>query len=77
MQNFQLVGGKKASLGEMYQELASKGMKVPNGFAITAEAYRQILRETKLDTKIKEIFKDLHTHDLANLRQRDGQIDAD
>ena len=35
-----LVGGKNASLGEMYRELAVKGVKVPNGFAITAEAYR-------------------------------------
>jgi len=52
-------------------------MNVPNGFAIMDEAYRQILRETKFDTKIKKMFKDLHTHDLANLRQRNGQIDAD
>jgi len=33
-----LVGGKNASLGEMYSELASQGVKVPNGFAITADA---------------------------------------
>jgi pyruvate,water dikinase len=33
------VGGKNASLGEMYRELASQGVKIPNGFAITAEAY--------------------------------------
>ena len=39
-----LVGGKNASLGEMYRELASRGVKVPNGFAITAEAYRSFLR---------------------------------
>lgn len=35
-----LVGGKNASLGEMYRELAAQGVNVPNGFAITAEAYR-------------------------------------
>jgi hypothetical protein len=34
-----LVGGKNASLGEMYRELSAQGVKVPNGFAITAEAY--------------------------------------
>src|SRR4030042_1140384 len=34
-----LVGGKNASLGEMYRELTNKGIKIPNGFAITAEAY--------------------------------------
>ena len=40
-----LVGGKNASLGEMVRELASKGVKVPDGFAITAEAYRHFIRE--------------------------------
>ncbi len=69
-----LVGGKNASLGEMYRELAAKGVKVPNGFAVTAEAYRHFLREAKLDGKIKEILEDLNTHDLANLRQRGRQV---
>ncbi len=69
-----LVGGKNASLGEMYRELAKKGVKVPNGFAVTAEAYRTFLREAKLDARIKEILKDLDTHDLANLRQRGRQV---
>ena len=39
-----LVGGKNASLGEMIRELAPQGIKVPNGFAITAEAYWYFLR---------------------------------
>ncbi len=39
-----LVGGKNASLGEMVRELASKGVKVPDGFAITAEAFRHFIR---------------------------------
>ena len=43
-----LVGGKNASLGEMYQALAPKGVPVPNGFAITAEAYRYVLIATNL-----------------------------
>ncbi|BBX06819.1 phosphoenolpyruvate synthase [Mycolicibacterium aichiense] len=38
-----LVGGKNASLGEMYQKLAGQGVRIPNGFAITAEAYRYML----------------------------------
>ena len=38
-----LVGGKNASLGEMYRELTAKGILVPNGFAVTAEAYRYTL----------------------------------
>lgn len=69
-----LVGGKNASLGEMYRQLASKGVKVPNGFAITAEAYREFLHAAKLDTKIQEILRDLDTRDLANLRQRGRQV---
>ena len=39
-----LVGGKNASLGEMYQHLTSKGVAVPHGFAITAYAYRYLLK---------------------------------
>jgi pyruvate,water dikinase len=69
-----LVGGKNASLGEMYRELASKGVQVPNGFAITAEAYRYFLEEAALDLKIKDILKDLNTQDLSNLRQRGRQV---
>ncbi len=38
-----LVGGKNASLGEMYQKLAGQGVRIPNGFAITAQAYRYML----------------------------------
>ena len=40
--NVPLVGGKNASLGEMYQNLTADGVRVPNGFAITADAYRYV-----------------------------------
>ncbi len=69
-----LVGGKNASLGEMYRELASKGVKVPNGFAVTAEAYRLFLKEAKIGATIQLILKDLDTHDLANLQHRGKQV---
>ena len=68
------VGGKNASLGEMYRELAAKGVKVPNGFAVTADAYRAFLKEAKLDGTIRTILKDLDTHNLENLRQRGRQV---
>jgi pyruvate,water dikinase len=68
------VGGKNASLGEMYQALTPQGVKIPNGFAITAEAYRYFLREAKLDSTIHEILRDLDTNDLDNLRQRGRQV---
>ena len=68
------VGGKNASLGEMYRELAAKGVKVPNGFAVTAEAYRLFLKEAKLDAAMQSILKGLDTHDLTSLRQRGKQV---
>ena len=69
-----LVGGKNASLGEMYRELAPQGVKVPNGFAVTAEAYRAFLRQTGLEKEIKQILDGLDTRDLDNLRRRGRQI---
>jgi pyruvate,water dikinase len=74
LEDVPLVGGKNASLGELYRELAVAGMQVPNGFAITAEGYRFFLREAKLDQKIRAILHDLNTHDIANLRQRGRQV---
>jgi pyruvate,water dikinase len=69
-----LVGGKNASLGEMVRELAAKGVAVPNGFAVTAEAYRYFLREAKLDEKIGEILRNLDTREIGNLRRRGLQV---
>ena len=68
-----LVGGKNASLGEMYRELTAKGVKVPNGFAVTADAYRYFLRESGLDRRLREILEGLDTRDMENLRQRGRQ----
>ncbi|MBM3222189.1 MAG: phosphoenolpyruvate synthase [Candidatus Tectomicrobia bacterium] len=70
LEDIPLVGGKNASLGEMYQALAAQGVRVPNGYAITAEAYRTFLRRNGLDTRVRDILTDLDTHDLATLRQR-------
>jgi pyruvate, water dikinase len=68
------VGGKNASLGEMFRELTSQGVKVPNGFAVTASGYRHFLHETGLDAEIEKILKGLDTGDMDNLRQRGAQI---
>ena len=43
IEDIPLVGGKNASLGEMYQVLTPQGIKIPNGFTITADAYRHVL----------------------------------
>ena len=50
------VGGKNASLGEMYQRLACQGVRVPNGFATTADAYRMFLRHNDLDGRIADLL---------------------
>nr|WP_086936307.1 phosphoenolpyruvate synthase [Chamaesiphon minutus] len=68
-----LVGGKNASLGEMIQQLASKGVNVPNGFATTAAAYRYFIDRAGLEPKLQRIFADLDVNDLQNLRQRGEQ----
>jgi pyruvate,water dikinase len=69
-----LVGGKNASLGEMYHELLPKGVKVPNGFAITAETYRHFFREAKLEDGIRALLGDLDTGDMDNLRERGERV---
>lgn len=65
-----LVGGKNASLGEMYQKLTSKGVAVPHGFAITAYAYRYLLKSAGLEKAIEEALAGLDTHDMRNLKER-------
>jgi pyruvate,water dikinase len=52
-----LVGGKNASLGEMYQTLVKKGVRIPNGFAITSDAYFYFLKQTGIFEKISYIIK--------------------
>ena len=65
-----IVGGKTASLGEMFRELAPKGVKVPNGFAITAAGYWHFLRETRLDQFIETQLLGLDTNDVRQLQKR-------
>jgi pyruvate, water dikinase len=74
IEDIPLVGGKTASLGEMFRELAPKGVKVPDGFAITADAYRYFLQETKLDSKIDNLLRDLDVRDLDALRKSGSTI---
>lgn len=69
-----LVGGKNASLGEMFRELASAGVRVPDGFAITAEGYRHFLARTGLDKRIEDILSTLDTTCMDNLQQRGSQV---
>lgn len=63
-----LVGGKCASLGEMRQNLTEEDIRVPDGFAITTEAYRDFLHETGLDHQIEKQFANLQ-QDASNLHE--------
>jgi pyruvate,water dikinase len=65
-----LVGGKNASLGEMFRELTPEGIRVPNGFAVTAEAYRHFLGMSGLNDRIRSILQGLDTRNLADLAER-------
>ena len=69
-----LVGGKNASLGEMFRELAPKGVRVPDGFAITSDAYRHFLRSAGLDEEIARLLGGLDTRDMDNLRERGQRV---
>ena len=68
------VGGKNASLGEMYRELAPKGIKVPNGFATTAEAYRYFLHHNQLEAPIADALASLDIHDTEALAVTGAKI---
>ena len=74
IEDIPLVGGKNASLGEMFRELAPHGVKIPDGFAVTAEGYRYFLNETGLTARIRELLAGLDTDNLDNLRTRGHSV---
>lgn len=65
-----LVGGKNASLGEMYRELTAQGVLVPNGFAITAEAYRAVLDGADAWKALHEALDGLDPKNVSDLSVR-------
>ncbi|HEX9722645.1 MAG TPA: phosphoenolpyruvate synthase [Candidatus Paceibacterota bacterium] len=69
-----LVGGKNASLGEMYSQLQPMGIAVPNGFAITTNAFKAFLERGGLQKQIKEKLRSLDTGDLKSLQQTGQEI---
>ncbi|MEK7567359.1 MAG: phosphoenolpyruvate synthase, partial [Patescibacteria group bacterium] len=64
-----LVGGKNASLGEMYSNLNPMGINIPNGFCITAYAYRHFLEKAGIKEKIQQLLKGLDTGNLRELER--------
>lgn len=69
-----VVGGKNASLGEMRRALSPRGIRVPNGFATTAEAYRRFLHESGLRPVIENELAGLDVNDVAGLQKRGQRI---
>ncbi|MEY3760312.1 MAG: phosphoenolpyruvate synthase (Pyruvate, water dikinase) synthase, partial [Pseudomonadota bacterium] len=65
-----LVGGKNASLGEMYRELTPQGIQIPNGFAVTAEAYRYLLEQAGAWQLLHQALDDLNPEDVGDLARR-------
>ncbi len=68
------VGGKNASLGEMYQKLGKKGVRIPNGFATTADAYWRFMEKSQLGKKIENILKGLDVQNVKDLYQRGQKV---
>ena len=76
MGDVELVGGKNASLGEMIQHLSKAGVRVPNGFATTAQAYREFLSHEGLADRINAKLDSLDIEDVQALAAAGKEIRA-
>ncbi len=74
MNDIPKVGGKNASLGEMYNKLVKKGINIPNGFAVTAEGFKDFLKFNEIDKEIKKLLKSIDYDKLEDLKSKGQQI---
>jgi pyruvate,water dikinase len=74
MHDIERVGGKNASLGEMISQLTGAGVRVPGGFATTADAFRAFLEQDGLGLRINAALEELDVEDVEALAQRGRQI---
>ncbi|HII30049.1 TPA: phosphoenolpyruvate synthase [Candidatus Woesearchaeota archaeon] len=74
IEDVRYVGGKNASLGEMYRLLTPRGISIPNGFAVTARAYRLFLERSGIIEQIRGILSDLNTHNVNQLQEKGHRI---
>ena len=74
MTDVSTVGGKNASLGEMISQLVDSGVRVPSGFATTADAYRDFLDQEGLALRIEETLASLDISDVSRLADTGSQI---
>jgi pyruvate,water dikinase len=68
------VGGKNASLGEMFRNLTAQGVKIPDGFAVTAEGYRRFLAANELDQVLSKELDQLDTNNLQRLSETGRRV---
>jgi pyruvate, water dikinase len=69
-----LVGGKNASLGEMYRELTSKGVRITNGFAITADAYRYLVKDGGILPEMEKVLAGIDKLNLDDFARRGHRL---
>ena len=74
MTDVEIVGGKNASLGEMISQLAAAGVRVPGGFATTAQAFRDFLEHNRLTTRIAQRLEKLNPDDVKALLDCGSEI---
>lgn len=74
MSDVDVVGGKNASLGEMISQLANAGVRVPGGFATTAQAFRDYLKQSDLDKRISDRLNRLNPDDVRELAEAGQDI---
>ncbi|MDZ4851003.1 MAG: phosphoenolpyruvate synthase [Pirellulaceae bacterium] len=74
MNDVGVVGGKNASLGEMYCQLTHRGIRIPNGFATTANAYTQFLSKGGLKLKIAKILSNVKPEDVESLQKNASEV---
>ena len=64
-----IVGGKNASLGEMFTQMVPKGNRLPDGFAITAAAFKYFLQSNKIDERLHQLLGQLDRKKFSNLAE--------
>ena len=74
MQDFDAVGGKNSSLGEMLNNLTKLGINVPGGFAITSSAFNEFISNSKIDKVISKELANLNIENLSDLRRAGKKI---
>ncbi|MBK7842502.1 MAG: phosphoenolpyruvate synthase [Bdellovibrionales bacterium] len=76
IQDISLVGGKNASLGEMFQRLTPQGINIPPGFAVTADAFSFLVDQSKISEKMYSLLSNLDSQDTNKLAEVGHKIRA-